>query len=527
MIRTMIKMTILKEAFSKGGHRLEWRIAGCISAMLTTHILAEPSISNVIAEQIPGRHAVKLVYDLEDSENGLHAISVLWSGDNGQNYAEVPVAALEGAASNEGNYGAGVSAGSGKNLEVDVSEIPQLSAVFSRQVRFKVQVGEGNPGGFAPSEAEFASFFVGRTIPGNYEILDASRFQWENELGNWTYSKTDENSGVVIFVYDGYPASSYREELELEFTGEWQGDYVYREFVGGVETVAARQTGTFDFFVPEGFVEIQGGSFQMGDPFDEGDPDELPVHEVVVSNFYIQSAEVTNAQMAEVMNWAKSQGLVTATASTVQIVNGWSDELIDLNDSGSRISLIGSQLVVDSGFEDHPCMEVSWYGAVAYCNFLTQMDGGNLTRCYNLEDYSCNFAASGYRLPTEAEWEKAASSAAAAVGTTWRYPFGDSIDGTMANYSDNLGETQPVGSFADTEGLYDMAGNVWEWCYDGYHSDFYSTSPTSDPVKDLAGYGRVIRGGGWSNRGDSCRVANREHAHMSATGSIGFRTVRR
>ena len=278
--------------------------------------------------------------------------------------------------------------------------------------------------------------------------------------------------------------------------------------------------------VPAGFVEIPAGSFEMGDSFDEGDSDELPVHTVNVSRFYMQSTEVTNAQMAEVMNWAYGQGLVTASTSTVQNENGDAEELLDMNSSYIRLSWTGSEIVVDSGFEAHPVVEVTWFGAVAYCQFRSQMDG--LTPCYDFSDWSCDFTKNGYRLPTEAEWEKAARLAAATAGETWRYPFGNSIDSTKANYNGNNGGTQDVGSYSATAGLNDMAGNVWEWCHDWYGSSYYSSSPGADPTGPASGSHRVLRGGSWNFSARGCRVAyRRSFSPGFKNDRFGFRPVRR
>lgn len=281
---------------------------------------------------------------------------------------------------------------------------------------------------------------------------------------------------------------------------------------------------------PAGFVEIPAGNFQMGDSFDEGDSDERPVHKVNVSRFYMQSTEVTNAQMAEVMNWAYAEGLVTASTNSVRNVNGSQQELLQMDDPDIRLSWSGSEILVDAGYESHPAVEMTWYGAVSYCQFRSQMDG--LTPCYDFSDWSCDFAASGYRLPTEAEWEKAARLAAANAGETWRYPFGNSVDSTKANYNLNNGGTQDVASYPATAGLHDIAGNVYEWCHDWYGSSYYSSSPGSDPPGPASGSKRVIRGGSWyspaNSPANSCRVAYRVkidpgHSHQG----WGFRPVRR
>ena len=176
----------------------------------------------------------------------------------------------------------------------------------------------------------------------------------------------------------------------------------------------------------------------------------------------------------------------------------------------------------------YPCVEVTWYGAVAYCNYRTLKEGGGLTPCYNLSDWSCNWSANGYRLPTEAEWEKAARGGLSGQ----RFPWGATISQSRANYYastsfaydessggyhpdyDDGGYpyTSPAGTFESGKngyGLYDMAGNVWEWCNDWYGSSYYSSSPGSDPRGPASGSYRVGRGGSWGDHASHCRVANR------------------
>jgi formylglycine-generating enzyme required for sulfatase activity len=124
----------------------------------------------------------------------------------------------------------------------------------------------------------------------------------------------------------------------------------------------------------------------------------------------------------------------------------------------------------------------------------------------------------------EAEWEKAARGEL--VGA--RYPWGNDIDRTKANYGGNVGSTTPVGSYAPNGyGLYDMAGNVWEWCWDWYDSGYYSSSPGSDPRGPGSGSRRVYRGGSWSSNADICRVAYRlSNSPDIGIHDLGFRLAR-
>ena len=182
------------------------------------------------------------------------------------------------------------------------------------------------------------------------------------------------------------------------------------------------------------------------------------------------------------------------------------NDCIKLGASGIRIKWNGSQYVVDSGYGNHPVVDVTWYGANSYCT------------------------ENNKRLPTEAEWEKAAR------GTTVRaYPWGDN-DPTCALANFNTGDlnycvgspdyTAPVGSYlsgASPYGVLDMAGNVWEWVYDWFSEDYYASCETgcSNPRGPATGDYRVFRGGGWNAIASNQRTAIREYS----TPDDYFRTI--
>jgi len=197
---------------------------------------------------------------------------------------------------------------------------------------------------------------------------------------------------------------------------------------------------------------------------------------------------------------------------------------------------------------DDPMVEVSWYGAVAYCNWRSSEEG--YEAFYDLATWECNFSKHGYRLATEAEWEYAARGGERSP--YYRFPWGDTISHSQANYYTNpcfytydvnstfegyhptyndgiMPYTAPVGSFsANGYGLYDMAGNVWEWCNDWYGETYYSTSPYDNPQGSAIGYFhyRVARGGGWGSSAFHCRLAKRGHGFPdSRTRYYGFRIV--
>jgi formylglycine-generating enzyme len=247
-------------------------------------------------------------------------------------------------------------------------------------------------------------------------------------------------------------------------------------------------------------VPIPEGNFWMGcDPNHNGGyscySETLPLHQVYLDAYSIDKYEVTNDQMAAFLN---SRG--------GNDCDGY--KCVDLGDSDLRISYIGGKYVVDSGYGDHPVVEVSWYGANAYC------------------------AENGKRLPTEAEWEKAAR------GTTVRaYSWGDNAPTcALANFWPSggacIGDTAPVGSYplgASPYGVLDMAGNVLEWVNDWYSSTYYSSSPPSNPMGPDGGEGyyyRVMRGGAWDFSADQMLVALRNrHLNYFTESCFGFRCV--
>ena len=247
-------------------------------------------------------------------------------------------------------------------------------------------------------------------------------------------------------------------------------------------------------WAPPGMVRIPGGTNSGNDP-------DFGAYSLTVSTFYMDATEVTNDEMARVMQWAYNHGKLTVSSSSVRNAQGNQQELLDLDDSDCRITWSGSSFGMKSAKgRGYPCVEITWYGSVAYCNYRSEMDGR--TPCYNLSTWSCNFSANGYRLPTNDEWVYAARGGLSGK----RFPWGDTITHSRANYYSYWSSgvpyypydlnatsgyhpdykdggypyTSSVGDFAaNGYGLYDMAGNVWEWC------------------NDASGSSRYIRGGSW------------------------------
>jgi formylglycine-generating enzyme required for sulfatase activity len=239
-------------------------------------------------------------------------------------------------------------------------------------------------------------------------------------------------------------------------------------------------------------VFVKGGTFQMGS--NDGYSNEKPVHSITVDDFLMGRYQVTQKEWTEVM--------------------------------GSNPSLFKGDY--------KPVESVSWYDAVEFCNKKSELEG--LQKCYSGEgeDIACDFSKNGYRLPTEAEWEYAARGGNLANGldlrngnkTYYKYSGSNTID-DVAWYSCNSGnKTHPVGRKQANElGIYDMSGNVCEWCYDRYvpyYNDSYIKQRSS-----LSSRTRINKGGAWIFDANNCRVAFRDSDYPDDSFDlIGFRLVR-
>jgi formylglycine-generating enzyme required for sulfatase activity len=329
------------------------------------------------------------------------------------------------------------------------------------------------------------------------------------------------------------------------------GISVFETKTAAIHVSATGVTNAFDLnltktaAVPAGFSLIPSGAFTMGRTSGDTDTDAPPVT-VTVSAFAMQQTETTKQQWDDVRSWA--------------LANGYTDLAAGAGKAAS-----------------HPVQTVSWWDVVKWCNARSEKEG--LTPCYTAAGAvmktgttvpAVNWAANGYRLPTEAEWEKAARGGVAAK----RYPWGtETISHAQANYkvagvnvpvpvgfgmTINLTEkvysydmaprpspltwpdfyhplyteagepyTSPVASLgANGYGLYDMAGNVFEWCLDWYGASSY-VGGASDPLGALTGSNRVLRGGSWDFNANVARCSNRSSFSPGVTSfSYGFRPAR-
>jgi len=213
---------------------------------------------------------------------------------------------------------------------------------------------------------------------------------------------------------------------------------------------------------------------------------EKPAHRVYLELFWIDSTEVTNIMFAHFLNKNSNQ-----TSKGVK----W----LDIDDLDAKIQYNNNEWVVIDGYENHPVVEISWYGAEAYCSWVDR------------------------RLPTEAEWEKAARGSSGNI-----YPWGNTApNGTLLNYNNNLGDTTEVGKYpagASIYGALDMAGNVQEWVSDFFDAGYYYISPLSNPLGPDTGWLHIVRGGAWGDDDNGVRSSYRTTNLPSVEYNyIGFR----
>jgi len=339
---------------------------------------------------------------------------------------------------------------------------------------------EPNGSGSEITSAAIVSITEDQTLYAKWDAKTyAVSFDWQGGSGG--------NLSVVATYGAGMPMASAPTRARYDFGGYYTGTNgtgvpYYTATMASVRIWdLATNTTLYAKWVIIPMTYVEGGSFQMGSS--SGEYLESPVHTVRVGSFNIGAYEVTQAEY---------------------------EAIIGSNPSNWK----GEQLPVDN---------VSWYEAVAYCNALSKREGREEAYTINGENVSCDWESNGYRLPTEAEWEYAARGGVESRGYIYA---GSNTIGDVAWYSGNSGSaTHEVGGKAANElGLYDMGGNVWEWCWDWI--TYYSSSPTVDPTGPTSGSHRVIRGGGWRDDAQAVRVTIRSNSWPSNRGSnIGFRVL--
>ena len=337
---------------------------------------------------------------------------------------------------------------------------------------------------------------IGSTPLSNHQIDTGVRRKKQVEVG---LELSGYKSQVARLTLKGGDITPWDIQLKKMGTSKQQ-----------TQTQSSPQPAPLSGRVPEGMVLIPAGEFQMGSNDRQSGRDEKPVHTVYIDAFYMDVYEVTNAQYKEFIDanpqWQKDR--ILRQYRVLEYLQDWTNNNYPI------------------GKGNHPVVYVGWYGAMAYAVWA------------------------GKRLPTEAEWEKAARGGL--IGK--RYPWGNSIDSSKVDYNMRVRGTTPVGHYsANGYGLYDMAGNVYEWCLDVYDKDFYGTSPYRNPVSGASSItqlinefkngklrhkefrvssaiSRVVRGGSWYGILPlRMRVSSRwryEIALRDALRNVGFRCVR-
>jgi formylglycine-generating enzyme required for sulfatase activity len=330
-------------------------------------------------------------------------------------------------------------------------------------------------------------------------------------------------------------------------------------------------------------VQLPAGEFEMGDHFgfvDPGHPsDELPIHKVRINSFFMATTPTTNQQYLAYLNDVLAKGLIEVRAGIVYGA-GTGHIYYYTHDYAPYYSIgfDGAAFSIVDFRSNHPVVGVMWVGAAAYCNWMSVRDG--LQECYSLDSGACDFSKNGYRLPTEAEWEYAARGGQYAP--YYNYPWGNDQDVTKANWPDSKDPyeatdpstypwTTPVRFYdgqlhlkseynwpgaassyqtsngANAFGLFDMAGNVWQFVNDWYGQNYYSVSPYDNPKGPESGFimpdgkpYRGMRGGNWYNgyvttgvNDGHSRVSNRNPSYYRGPQDpnhpwyhVGFRVAR-
>jgi formylglycine-generating enzyme required for sulfatase activity len=254
------------------------------------------------------------------------------------------------------------------------------------------------------------------------------------------------------------------------------------------------------------FAAIPGGTFEMGDEVGDLWDGCRPVHKVTLSGFAMGIYEVTNAQYAAYLNAALASGDIEMKNGDVfgKKGIGSGQRYLDIGydydpENKCWITYFNDKFTVTPGKEKWPVIAVSWYGSKSFALYY------------------------GFDLPTEAEWEYAARG-----GKQFKYGTADgTISSSTANYDSTVGHPTPVGSYpVNPFGLYDMSGNVWEWCNDWYGP--YPSGSVTNPTGAQSGEVRIIREGTWDNKAYKLRAAYRGRFESpDGDYGLGFRVVRR
>jgi formylglycine-generating enzyme required for sulfatase activity len=347
--------------------------------------------------------------------------------------------------------------------------------------------------------------------PSNLQIISMTNtqvdFSWTDNSSFETSFEVEQSSNGTTFAVVKTVESNI---TSTSITGTFDITTIYYFRVQAKTTInKSGYSNIAHMQINSGMVLVQGGTFQMGST--SGYSDEVPVHSVTLGSFNIDKYEVTYEKWTDVYNWGLTHGYTDLPAGQ----NGYSP-------NGAN----------------NPVTSVNWYDIIKWCNARSEMEG--LTPVYYTSNTSMTvyrtgqvdlaadavkWTTNGYRLPTEAEWEFAARGGNNSQGYT--YSGSNTIDYVAWYYNNSGYTTHTIGTKSANEvGIYDMSGNVWEWCWDWYGT--YSGTAQTDPKGATSGAYRVLRGGSFN--GDVvgyCRVAVRYDVNPYGRGiNVGFRCTR-
>ncbi|AEE52506.1 SUMF1/EgtB/PvdO family nonheme iron enzyme [Haliscomenobacter hydrossis] len=377
--------------------------------------------------------------------------------------------------------------------------------------------GSHDPGGDFVFVKKYACGSLPSPPPGNIDL--------EKDFAAWQQAKQSDNIEGYLTYLRIFPNGEFRELANLALQKKETDAAQRRDDLGWnvaeeFKTIAAYQKYQRDFpnglhyneatekikklQVPDdGLVLVKGGSFTMGCTSEQQNcgEDEKPTHQVNLGDFYLSKNELTIGEYLKFADETRSH------------YPEWLEQ--------------GSKYNLETGSDDHyknkglsrnatdlPVVGVSWEDAKAYCEWLSRKTGLK------------------YRLPTEAEWEYAARGGGLGITQTnfqvTQYAGSNSIDEVAWHSSNSGSKPHPVGQKKPNRlGLYDMSGNVWEWCADWYDSSYYKNSPSTNPPGAITGSDRVCRGGSWNYVPRDARMAGRgRYTPVNRIYDIGFRVAR-
>jgi len=354
------------------------------------------------------------------------------------------------------------------------------------------------------SEYQLEAYRLGEYLENKRNFLNAQKSYFK--LLAFTNEETPFQEDARILLKKIDDGESNESPTEEERREEKHGSYKRNDerksgISKKVEKIAS-------IYKPE-MVKVEGGTFIMGCNSEEDCYEhEKPAHQVTLSSYSIGKTEVTNEHYAVFLN----------------DIGDFKDRWLNIKDEYCKIEKKGNLYQSKAGFEKCPVVTISRYGAIAYCNWLSEKEKRELVYDLKGDELTSNLSLKGYRLPTEAEWEYAARGGLNGRGT--KYSGSNDINEVAWYNRNSNNKIHQVGEKIGNElGLYDMSGNVWEWCEDCYSDDFYKKSEEVNPCNKQGQY-RVLRGGSWFIIPRFCRVSYRLNDHpTNRSYGVGFRLV--